>query len=60
METILGRHLPEYNKTFHGKTITSGATIWDRSALEIDLPTLVFETRLKPAPTKAKRYGGRS
>ena len=28
METILGSHLPEYSKTFHGKTIISGATIW--------------------------------
>ena len=28
VETILGSHLPEYSKTFHGKTIISGATIW--------------------------------
>ena len=32
----------------------------DRSAWGVDLKSMVFETRLKPGPTKAKRYGGAS
>ena len=32
----------------------------DRSDRAIDLRALFFETRLKPGPTKAIRYGGRS
>ena len=31
----------------------------DGSAWEINFQSMVFETRRKPGPTKAKRYGGR-
>ena len=32
----------------------------DGCAWEINFQSMVFETRRKPGPTKAKRYGGRS
>ena len=38
---------------------TSMVLSTDRNAWEINLKSMVIKTRLKPGPTKARRYGGR-
>ena len=53
----LGRRGPQLREV---TGVGRGITVRDRSAWEINLKSMVFETRLKPGPTKAKRYRGAS
>ena len=48
---------PQTESTTDGNAAPAAS---DRSAWGVDLKSMVFETRLKPGPTKAKRYGGAS